>query len=74
MEGNQSFMDAFMNYEQDYFEFAKKRHKEDYLFKLIFNEDYLKKTPRQNKVDTYEPVIVNDKRSEVKREGIEENW
>lgn len=74
MEGNQSFNDAFMNYEQDYFEFAKRRHKQDHLFKFIFNDDYLKKEFPQDAVDKYKPVITNDKTTETEREGIDERW
>lgn len=74
MEGNQSFNDAFMNYEQDYFEFAKRRHKQDHLFKFIFKDDYLKKEFPQDAVDKYKPVITNDKTTETEREGIDERW
>ena len=68
MNGNQSFIDAFMNYEQDYFEYAKRRHKDDYLFKALFGEDYLRQVPVQNKQETYLPVIP----TESQKESIDE--
>jgi hypothetical protein len=68
MEGNKSFTDAVMNYEQDYFEYAKRRHKDDYLFKALFGEDYLRQLPVQNKQETYLPVIS----TESQKESIDE--
>jgi hypothetical protein len=68
MNGDQSFIDAFMNYEQDYFEYAKRRNKNDYLFKALFGEDYLRQLPVQNKQETYLPVIS----TESQKESIDE--
>jgi len=69
-KGNKSFIDAFMGYEKDYFEYAKARNKKDYIFKNIFGEDYIPKETPGNKKPTYEPEMKED----LKSTETEENW
>jgi hypothetical protein len=69
-KGNKSFLDAFMGYEKDYFEYAKARNKKDYIFKIWFGEDYIPKETPGNKKPTYEPEMKED----LKSTETEENW
>ncbi len=65
-QGNQSFLDAFMNYEKDYFESAKKKGKTDYIFKKLFGEDYIpKKRP-----ESAEPEYVGEEMKENVDKGL----
>jgi len=65
-QGNQSFLDAFMNYEKDYFESAKKKGKTDYIFKKLFGEDYIpKKRP-----ESAEPEYVGEEIKENVDKGL----
>ncbi len=65
-KGEQEFIDAFMNYEKDYFESAKARQKTDFIFKIFFGEDYIpKKRP-----ESAEPEYVGEEMKENVDKGL----
>jgi hypothetical protein len=65
-KGEQEFIDAFMNYEKDYFESAKARQKTDFIFKILFGEDYIpKKRP-----ESAEPEYVGEEIKENVDKGL----
>lgn len=41
IKGDKGFIDAIMNYEDDYFKMSKERNKVDHLYKLFNGEDYI---------------------------------
>jgi hypothetical protein len=42
LDGDKSVMDALMNWEKDYLDVPKKKHKKDLLFEAIYGEPYIK--------------------------------
>jgi len=69
-QGDQSFLDAFMNYEKDYFESAKNKGKTDYIFKALFGEDYIPKKAPENEMPEY--IGTETEQNEIKEKGLEE--
>jgi hypothetical protein len=69
-QGDQSFLDAFMNYEKDYFESAKSKGKTDYIFKALFGEDYIPKKAPENEMPEY--IGTEMEESEIKEKGFDE--
>jgi hypothetical protein len=69
-QGDQSFLDAFMNYEKDYFESAKNKGKTDYIFKKLFGEDYIPKKAPENEMPEY--IGTETEQNEIKEKGLEE--
>ena len=73
-QGNKSFVDAFMGYEKDYFEYAKAKNKTDFIFKNIFGEDYIPKARPENESPEYVgEEVEEDIDSGIPMEEIEEN-
>jgi hypothetical protein len=69
-QGDQSFLDALMNYEKDYFESAKNKGKTDYIFKKLFGEDYIPKKAPENEMPEY--IGTETEQNEIKEKGFEE--
>jgi hypothetical protein len=47
LDGDKSTMDALMNWEKDYLDIPKKKHKRDLIFELFHGEPYIKTFPEQ---------------------------